>query len=131
MRKAFYTIIVSVYLLLSSGLVLQLHYCMDRLAEVGLFHNDHQDACGDCGMEMNAYNDCCQDRTDVIKLVQDQTHAPGPVALLKPILVSPAPDWQLIEQDPVNYSVLLGQPTPPDLLAVQRYRYRLLEVFRI
>lgn len=131
MRKVLYTAVVAVYLLLSSGLVLQLHYCMDRLAEVGLFHSDHRDACEDCGMDMNADNDCCHDRTDVIKLVQDQTHAPAPVTLQKPILAAPTPDWSLLGQLHTDTYVAHTTTQPIDLLALQRYRYRLLDVYRI
>lgn len=131
MRKGIYAIVVAVYLLLSSGVVLQLHYCMDRLAEVGLFASDHQDACGDCGMEMNANNGCCQDRTDVIKLVQDQTFQAVSLSLPK----------LLVADCPVTYlntnQVLATQPhftpfsdDPPDPV-FGRYRYRTLQVFRI
>jgi hypothetical protein len=131
MRKGIYAIVVVLYLLLSSGVVLQLHYCMDRLAEIGLFTSDHKDVCDDCGMDMDADNDCCHDRTDVIKLVQDQTYQAGSFSLSKVNITElPAslsiPDLVHHSQ---NDSPLVGSG-PPDPLH-GRYRYRALRVIRI
>jgi len=126
-----YTLVVAVYLLLSSGLVLQLHYCMDRLAAIGVFNSDHRDVCKDCGMSMNDDNDCCHDRTDVIKLVQDQTKAPAQVTLIKPVIAAPLPDWMMIGED-LHVRLAIHLVHSSDLLfEKERYRYRLLEVFRI
>jgi len=83
MRKFLSSLLVAFYLILTSGVVVHLHYCMDRLAAVGLFASDHKDACDDCGMDMTEANDCCHDRTDVIKLKQDQTSHSSLVANFK------------------------------------------------
>ncbi len=131
MRKALYSIVVGIYFLLSSGVVVQLHYCMDRLQEIGFFGGDHQDVCGDCGMDMAAASDCCEDRTEVIKLVQDQsiaqasfysakftTELPRPIIDFAPASVFSKVDRQVLD------------PLDPDI-GLDRYRYRRLAVFRI
>ncbi len=130
MRKFVFSIVVVLYLLLSSGVVVHLHYCMDRLAEIGLFAADHEDVCNDCGMQMNEDNDCCHDRTDVIKLKQDQTHSyAGPLSVKK----LPA---DLVPFQPVVFVESLREQSSnrlrcPDDPLSDRYRYRLIEVFRI
>ena len=131
MRKLTFSLVVAVYLLLSTGVVVQLHYCMDRLAAIGLFTSDHQATCDDCGMEMDQDNDCCHDQTDVIKLVQDQTANQIPNYQFKQIsaeLIAPAIDLTVsvnnrqVEKTPIHI--------PPDIHS-GRYRYRTLAVFRI
>jgi len=131
MRKGIYAIIVAVYLLLSSGVVVRLHFCMDRLAQIGFFSSDHQDTCDDCGMAMNAENDCCQDRTDVIKLIQDQTFHPVSTDSAK--ITEVELSTSVFDPFPIQVGQLNPNPirtNPPDPL-VGRYRYRTLQVFRI
>ncbi len=56
------------YLAITSGLVLQIHYCMGK--EVGStvkFAENTSHACSKCGME-NAKNKCCHDEVKFIKL---------------------------------------------------------------
>ena len=131
MRKTVYSLVVAVYFLLSCGVVVQLHYCMDRLQEIGLFADGHEGTCADCGMEMNVDNDCCQDRTEVIKLVQDQSINQAPV--LSPKSASePARGWNAIVQLQKFTFVTDRQfDQLDDRFHQDRYRYRLLSVFRV
>jgi len=103
---------------------------MDRLAAVGLFASDHKDACDDCGMDMTEANDCCHDRTDVIKLKQDQTSHSSLVANFKKAQAEPLsilPNTVSIPLTKVQHGLLY---LPSDPIS-GRYRYRLIEVFRI
>ena len=130
MRKFFFSLLVTFYLILTSGVVVHLHYCMDRLATVGLFAPDHEDACDDCGMDMTEANDCCHDRTDVIKLKQDQTSHSSLVANFKkaqaePLSILPTTETVPLVQVQNGLLYLPGDPISG------RYRYRLIEVFRI
>ncbi|MFN4893417.1 MAG: HYC_CC_PP family protein [Bacteroidota bacterium] len=130
MRKVLFSILVAFYLILTSGVVVHLHYCMDRLAAVGLFASDHKDACDDCGMDMTEENDCCHDRTDVIKLKQDQTAHSSLVANFKKAQAEPLsilPNTVSIPLTKVQHGLLY---LPSDPIS-GRYRYRLIEVFRI
>lgn len=58
-----------VYLAISSGVVVNIHYCMGKVAEVALGHST-SDKCGQCGMENDG---CCHDDIKVVK-IQD-THS--------------------------------------------------------
>jgi|SanBayMetagenome_1026888.scaffolds.fasta_scaffold03341_4 hypothetical protein len=130
MRKWIFAISVPIYLLLSSGVVVHLHYCMDRLAEIGLFVSNHDDVCDDCGMDMDEENDCCHDRTDVIKLKQDQTRQQHSIIAFK-MISSDLPFQQIrTEEEQVcsDQSYFIAKPDDP---ISGRYRYRFIEVFRI
>ena len=59
------------YLTVTCGVVVNFHYCMDKLASVHLFGNT-SDKCGQCGMEVHQWDGCCHDEVKVIKLEQDQ-----------------------------------------------------------
>jgi hypothetical protein len=130
MRKFLFSLLVAFYLILTSGVVVHLHFCMDRLAAVGLFASDHKDACDDCGMDMTEANDCCHDRTDVIKLKQDQTAQSFLVSNFKRAQAEPLsilPNTVSIPLTKVQHGLLY---LPSDPIS-GRYRYRLIEVFRI
>ncbi len=71
------SIIAMVYLVASTGATVHLHYCMGRIANVGLVQ--HQDkVCGLCGMEKSSDGDtgCCTDETETIKITVDQKTSP-------------------------------------------------------
>lgn len=58
-----------VYLAMVSGVVVNIHYCMGKVASVALGHSE-SDRCGDCGMENQG---CCKDEVKVVKVAD--THA--------------------------------------------------------
>ena len=131
MRKTIYTLVVAVYFLLSSGVVVQLHYCMDRLQEIGLFSDRHEGTCDDCGMDMDADNDCCQDRTEVIKLVQDQSIQQAPVPVFKNISEIPSVSNEQVAISKWAIRTDRSSSARNPLFEKDRYRYRLLSNFRI
>ncbi len=59
------------YFAVTSGVVINSHYCMKRLASVHLFET-HARVCGRCGMETYESNGCCRDEVKLVKLIQDQ-----------------------------------------------------------
>jgi len=71
MKKLVLTISFLCYLTVTCGVVVNLHYCMDRLASVHFF-GDESDQCGQCGMMLHEKNSCCHDEVKVFKLEQDQ-----------------------------------------------------------
>lgn len=75
MKKGIAAISLLVYLLVTSGVVVNAHYCMDRLASVHLF-GETPDVCGQCGMDMHESNNCCHDETGLVKMDQDQNKIP-------------------------------------------------------
>jgi hypothetical protein len=74
MKKAIYAISFLVYFVATSGLVVNYHYCMKKLASVELFQLS-SDECGLCGMTTHESNGCCHDELKVVKLEQDQNKA--------------------------------------------------------
>jgi hypothetical protein len=71
MKKAILSISVLCYLAVSSGIVINYHYCMKRLVSVHLFENSPS-VCGKCGMETHESSGCCRDEVKLVKLQQDQ-----------------------------------------------------------
>ncbi len=77
MKKSWVAILAFLYITLSSGIVVNLHYCMGDLAtvELGLSHDD---TCGKCGMKDR--KGCCETEYQVVK-VQDAHQAAKDVQL--------------------------------------------------
>ena len=71
MVKLLTSISFLLYFAVTSGVVINSHYCMKRLASVRLFET-HAKVCGRCGMETHKSNGCCRDEVKVVKLVLDQ-----------------------------------------------------------
>jgi hypothetical protein len=71
MRKAIITILAACYFVVTCGVVVNLHYCMDRLASFELF-GEETDSCGQCGMDMHKNNNCCKDEVQFVKMKDDQ-----------------------------------------------------------
>lgn len=72
--KKFITIIVAVLFLgASSGATVHMHYCMGKLAKLGLQYKDSK-TCDSCGMEkLNEKNNgCCKDENKFIKNISEQ-----------------------------------------------------------
>jgi hypothetical protein len=74
MKKALLSITLICYLAVTSGVVINFHYCMGRLDSVK-FYASESDFCGRCGMHINKSHKCCGDEIKVIKLHDDQQTA--------------------------------------------------------
>lgn len=114
MKKALAAILLLVYFTVSTGFVVSLHYCMDRLtsAEIG---NSKSDKCDYCGMHKDGH--CCRDDVKVVKLQLSHTapkivvpHFSLPVAALVTIEYLVAPFYNFIERnDAVVHPPPLGE----------------------
>lgn len=71
MKKALAIITLFSYLLVSCGVVISHHYCMNRLASTQLFVSDEK-YCDDCGMHTDESDGCCRDEVQVYRLSEDQ-----------------------------------------------------------
>jgi hypothetical protein len=70
MKKVLAFTLLITYLVFTSGVVINYHYCMDRLASTQLFgRNDN--TCNICGMESDDTG-CCHDESIVLKSDEDQ-----------------------------------------------------------
>ncbi len=70
MKKIIVAIIAVLYLGVSSGATVNLHYCMGKLVSWDL-SGDSNDKCPDCGMKKTGRN-CCNDQHKLIKVSNDQ-----------------------------------------------------------
>jgi len=78
LKKAVILFLALLYINVSSGLGVQFHYCMGEIVSIALGHHaDHQDTCGDCGMEANE-NSCCKDESFLLKV--SDGHQPSTVS---------------------------------------------------
>ncbi|MBK8310715.1 MAG: hypothetical protein KA968_05290 [Chitinophagaceae bacterium] len=75
MKKIFTSIVLLCYLVVTCGIVVNYHYCMNKLASTQLFVSNEKD-CGKCGMHTEESDGCCRDEIKVVKLVQDQNKIP-------------------------------------------------------
>jgi hypothetical protein len=74
MKKVFASLMVLVYLTVSTGFTVSMHYCMDRFdsAQLG---TSGSDKCGKCGMTKHA--GCCHDVIKVVKLETSHVSTPA------------------------------------------------------
>lgn len=68
MKKFLLITLTLLYIGVSSGIALNLHYCMGKLADVEL---GSADACASCGKKSQP-SGCCSSETQLIKLSVDQ-----------------------------------------------------------
>jgi hypothetical protein len=59
------------YLGVTAGVIVNFHYCMDRLASAKLFEKKTK-TCGKCGMHTENSNGCCRDEVKIVKMDDDQ-----------------------------------------------------------
>lgn len=65
MKKILAALVLLTYVAFSSGIVVSLHYCMDRFDSVAFGASD-DDECGKCGMEKK--DGCCNEEVVVVKI---------------------------------------------------------------
>ncbi|MBP6687505.1 MAG: hypothetical protein KA160_06570 [Lacibacter sp.] len=68
-RKIFISIIAVFYISATSGMVMNVHYCMGKISSISLGQEkDHTDgSCDKCGM-LKTENHCCKDEVAEVKL---------------------------------------------------------------
>jgi hypothetical protein len=74
MKNIIASIAFACYLTTTSGVIINFHYCMDRLASLEFFAAESK-TCGKCGMKIKDSNGCCKDEVKIIKMNADQKAA--------------------------------------------------------
>ena len=85
------SILLLVYFTVSTGFVVSVHYCMNKVDSIEL-GDSNRDECGKCGMHIEDSGGCCTDDVKMVKLQIDQAfakilsvdfsfHSPVPVAV--------------------------------------------------
>ena len=76
MKKTGIVILMVCYLAASSGVIVNFHYCMNKLASTEFFAAENK-KCGKCGMNIHKSKGCCHDEVQVVKLEDDQKVVSG------------------------------------------------------
>lgn len=95
MKKLIVAILAVLYLGVSSGATVHLHYCMGKLLGVSLVEKDSR-KCGKCGMEKTAApkKSCCKDEHKLIKLENDHTVSAFIQIMQAPVVFQPVPCYE-------------------------------------
>jgi hypothetical protein len=111
MKKFLIAILAFCYLGVSSGIAMEIHYCMGKKTGVELFGSDN-DKCGQCGMKEKK-GGCCNDEHKFYKLNDSHKNVSNDVSFETPvaILSNPVPVFDfLLAVQPVESSISNHSP---------------------
>lgn len=74
MKKLLASILLLVYFTVSTGFVVSVHYCMNKVDSVELGDSSSEE-CGKCGMHIEDSGGCCKDDVKMVKMQVDQSLA--------------------------------------------------------
>ena len=130
MKKPLAFILLVCYFVVTSGVVVNSHYCMNRLASTELFVFKG-DKCGKCGMNIHKSHGCCHDEVKVVKMQNDQQPTISLAFYLPSLDAAPAVISDFISTS--YYNVPVDRPyhnhSPP--LLTEQDTYLRNRVFRI
>lgn len=120
MKKLVVAILAVLYLGVSSGATVHLHYCMGKLLGVSFTDND-SNKCGKCGMKKTASpkKSCCKDEHKLVKLGKDHTASAFIELLQAPLLLQPVHQYETaiaaVGEQPVLFPSPHSPPYPGDV----------------
>lgn len=85
MKKALASILLLFYLTFTTGVIINMHYCMNRFDSAKL-GSAQTEICGKCGMHTSDANGCCHDDIKIFR-IDDSHQAPAVFAGLYPVPV--------------------------------------------
>ena len=77
MKKASVILLAILYFAVSSGMIVNLHYCMNRFASADFSLVSGKTQCDKCGMYKAKSHGCCHDEVKLVKLQDDQNRESG------------------------------------------------------
>jgi hypothetical protein len=130
MKRLITLFIALIYLVMSTGFVVNSHYCMGKLSSIELGRPEIKKCI--CGMRINyaKKSKCCHSQTDVVKLADAHKLAPS-VAAAVYLFDAETPCFYLVS---ASYNTVYIQDNylkklPPNLH--EQYTYKRTNVFRI
>ena len=84
MKKLSIAILAIIYLGVSSGIAMNIHYCMGKLSSVELMHSN--DKCSKCGMKYGK-NSCCNDKFKIVKLTDSHKIISNDINVFTPVAI--------------------------------------------
>lgn len=88
MKKFLITILAFIYLGVSSGIAMNIRYCMGKISSVDFFKRS--DKCNKCGMK--ASPDCCKDEFKIVKLTDSHKLISNDVNISAPVIIIDNPN---------------------------------------
>ena len=126
-RKPFILLLAIVYLGITSGVMVNVHYCMGRIAEVNYGHDD-ADKCGKCGMDQK--NGCCTTEHKFVKSADEHLFVKSFTNLTPAVAEVTQNFIQLVAPQPISKTVdYTRYHSPPDKRSNELHLYN--GVFRI
>lgn len=83
MKKILVTILAFIYLGVSSGIAMNIHYCMGKISSIDMLHNT--DKCGKCGMKLG-HKGCCKDEFKIVKLSDSHKLISNDINIFTPVI---------------------------------------------
>jgi hypothetical protein len=128
MKKSLATISVLVYFAFTCGVMINMHYCMNRFDSIKLY-TEKSEYCGKCGMHAQKHG-CCHDEVSIVKLDDDHqasqlsftSEIPAFFTTILSEFIIPAQESKAVKADH------FGQPPP---LLTEQDTYLQNCVFRI
>ena len=74
MKKLAASILLLIYFTVTTGFVVSVHYCMNKLDSIQLGDNSSEE-CGKCGMHVEDSGGCCKDDVKLVKMQADSKRA--------------------------------------------------------
>jgi hypothetical protein len=129
MKKAVLAILSVLYLTITSGVIVNFHYCMGRLSSV-TYGLENSKNCSKCGMKAMDKKKCCHTDLQLIKLQDDQNLVKANWEFFKIPVVNPVPlTDMLVSIAGTNEYLSLKYHSPPDQRINSIYLHN--SVFRI
>lgn len=112
MKKLLTLLLAVFYMGTSTGATFHMHYCMEKLVEVQLWHGDAE-KCGKCKAKhqhnKQCTKKCCKDEHKTVKLEKDQKMTENTVHLMQLVAVT-APVSYPVLQDIHTFSLAAAYP---------------------
>jgi hypothetical protein len=117
MKKLLISLLALIYFTVSSGMMMNIHYCMGKMSsvKVGMFLNKN---CRNC--KGTDHRGCCHTESRLIKIEDNQQVSHADYSFSVPVKILPAAIWQVIDCPAVTLSSSLVLDNPshsPGLLS--------------
>ena len=113
MKKIYIGILALVYMAVSSGIAVELHYCMGDMAGMELYGSS-SDKCGKCGMTEKKAG-CCHDEFSFYKISDSHKTATNDINFTAPVFAVVTEyniyNWQM---SAITASTAVNNHSPPD-----------------
>jgi len=122
-KKALVTILLVTYAFASSGVSVDLHYCMGKLIGLELDYSA-KSGCSNCGMSTKAQEGCCDNKQIQVKVDKEQQVTYNNISLFNH-QIAIAPEYPIIDGF-LHSSTIIAHPSihgPPLITHIPVYLF--------